>query len=155
MMTVANELGFDQEELEDLGLELHESKCNMNVCKMKFSDMDLKKFDKFVNSGPKLKAFEEKLKCHPLAEEIRPKVEIIWNIFPFNYLMAECAYPLEFICVICNPFYLLFCWCYYPFIWLVVVPWNLFWEAILFPFVLLCYPCWWLGWTTYYALVPP
>ena len=154
MMNVATELGFEQDDLEDLGSEFREGKCNGNVCNLKLTDM--KNFDKFMNSGPKLKDFNDKLKCHPDSKNMKhPNVEIIWNIFPFNYLMAECAYPLEFFCVICNPFYLLFCWCYYPFIWLVVVPWNLLWESILFPFVVCCYPCWWLGWTTYYALVPP
>merc|ERR1712028_254030 len=105
MMKVATALGFEDEDLEDLGIDLEES-CNGNVCKFKFADY--KALDKVLNNSPKLKAFEDKLKCHPtIQDEVKPIV--------------------EFICVICNPCYLVFCWCYYPFLFLVVEPWNLFW----------------------------
>jgi hypothetical protein len=47
MMMVANELGFEGEEFEDLGLELEESRCKMGVCNLKFADV--KGMDKLMN----------------------------------------------------------------------------------------------------------
>merc|ERR1712028_143179 len=153
MMKVATALGFEDEDLEDLGIDLEES-CNGNVYKFKFADY--KALDKVLNNSPKLKAFEDKLKCHPtIQDEVKPIVEFIWNVFPFTMLCAECRFPLEFFCVICNPCYLVFCWCYYPFLCLVVEPWNLFWVTLMSPVIFLCYPCWWCTWTTYYIVTPP
>jgi hypothetical protein len=68
MMNVATELGFEDEDLENLGLELHENSCNMGVCNLNFADV--KGLDKIINAAEKLKGFEEKLKCHPLAKDV-------------------------------------------------------------------------------------
>ena len=147
MVAVASELGFAGGELEDLGIELEESRCSMGVCKLNFNDFNAKKLDKLLNQKPKLSAFEDKLKCHPFVKDsVMPKVEIIWNYFPFTFLCGECAIPFEFIFVNCNPLFLCFCWFYYPFMLLTAVPWNTFWASILmFLTVVSCglfIPCW-------------
>merc|ERR1711998_713543 len=117
----------------------------MGVCNIDFNFKDIKGLDKVLNTSNKLRAFEDKLKCHPLVKDsVLPQVKIIWNFWPFTYLCAECAYPLEFFCVLCNPLYLCFCWCYYPFIFATAIPWNLFWYTFVdLPLILFCYPCWW------------
>ena len=154
MMTIAGELGFEQEELEDLGIEFEESRCNMGVCNLKFNNV--KGLDRMLNAQDKLRAFEDKLKCHPLMKDtVLPKVEIIWNFFPFTLICAECRLPLEFFCVICNPCFPIFCWCYYPIMIPLVSTWNLSCATLMSPIYLFCYPCWFFGWTAYYFVVPP
>ena len=75
MVAVAPELGLAGAELEDLGIELEESRCSMGICKLNFNNFDAKNLDKFLNRNPKLTVFEEKLRCHPIVKDsVMPKV---------------------------------------------------------------------------------
>ena len=63
-MIIADELGFDQEEMDAIAVNLMDSKCNAGVCSLNI--YDIKKMDKIYNGAPLLSTIGEKIKCHPL-----------------------------------------------------------------------------------------
>ena len=154
MIQVATELGFDDEEVNGLGFDLKENKCNAGVCKLDASNLKL--FDKLSTSSPVLKRLADKAKCHPLIkDQVTPKVQYIWAVWPFNYLCLECIPWFELCFVHCTPLAPI-CWLlYYPFVFFFAIPFNLFMECLLLPITLLFFPCIWLGWFTYYLVLPP
>merc|ERR1712210_367191 len=52
-MQIASELGFEDEDLHTLGIDLEMSRCNAGVCK--FDLKNFKNFEKTINNAPILK----------------------------------------------------------------------------------------------------
>ena len=63
MMEVAAELGFDDEDFEELGVNLRESRCNAGICTLGMKDINFQNV--MLNSAPMIKTVAKKLKCHP------------------------------------------------------------------------------------------
>ena len=92
------------------------------------------------DSGSKL---YQKARCHPMMRNVAPKVEYVWNMFPFNLLTGQLN-------SIVNLILFPFCWfVYIPFQICVADPWNIFWSIIVcgpffFLFIFVVMP-WFLG----------
>ena len=63
MLEVAAVLGFDDEDFEELGVNLRESRCNAGICTLGMKDIRFK--DMMLNSAPMIKTVAKKLKCYP------------------------------------------------------------------------------------------
>jgi len=76
----------------------------------------------------------KKASCHPfMKKEVVPRVEFIWNIFPFDVLCCGCLWGPWM-----NLILLPGCWCFFVPFWIgFAIPWNLFWISV-FIFPLLC-----------------
>ena len=71
----------------------------------------------------------ERAKCSPyFKKEVAPKVELIWELFPFDILTCSfCWAP------VLNFFALPCCWCIIiPFHVFFAIPWNIAWITLLF-----------------------
>lgn len=153
MMVIADELGFEQEELDAIAVNLKDPKCNQGVCSLKYADF--KKMDKMYNGAPLLNAIGDKMKCHPLIKDNVPKVQFFWRFWPFTWLMAECIPWIELFLYCCNPLAPLF-WVLGILAWFFYYPWNSFVGTFfILPYLCACYPCHYLFWTVYYLVVPP
>ena len=155
MIKVASDIGFDASDIELLGENLDRSKFMANVMQLNADRM--KNLDRLYRNEPigiKGQEAYDKIKCHPMMKDtVRPIVQYFWVIWPFNYLCLEC-FPYFELLMCCNP-----CgpclWCFYvPFIYL-ILPWNYFWEILLSPIVIFCFPCYFGSLVLYYLVMPP
>ena len=77
MVSVAAKLGFDNEELLDLGINLDQSRCKAGICA--FDKTSIKHFDLMNSNKSKVKDLTQKLKCHPyIKDNVMPKVRYFW-----------------------------------------------------------------------------
>ena len=156
MMVIANQLGFEEKELNAISVDLYGSKCNAGICSISY--LDIKEMDKMVNGAPLLKKVVNKIQCHPvIKDEVMPKVQYIWRFFPFNWFCSECFCWFELFLNCCNPLAPVF-WVIGTIVWFFSVPWNLFCgniNLLLCPIAWPIYPLLYVFWTIYYIVVPP
>lgn len=114
--TEAQKIGIDVGEMVEYGFEAGTGVCSQKYClnKKAFKDLDevVSKAEKF---GTKLKdssitAYRKARDCHPFfKEQVTPKVEWIWQLFPLNILAYN---PFCFLLTqMCDLGGLLCCWC--------------------------------------------